>query len=185
MPDAHVRLASVADAPELARIQRDTWRFAYSELLGESVLAELASSDDALVEPVRQAVIDPDTTVHLATEGRWAVGWCVAGPAPVDETSPDDNAEDAASTGLLGTLLVEPRWGRRGHGGRLLAAAVDALATGGITRCVAWVPEPDEASLSFFVAHDWQPDGTVRTLRAEANGRGVVRELRLAAELND
>jgi len=50
------------------------------------------------------------------------VGFCAAGPAPDAELAAANGSlpADSASTGLVSTLLVEPRWGRRGHGGRLL-----------------------------------------------------------------
>jgi GNAT superfamily N-acetyltransferase len=44
-------------------------------------------------------------------------------------------------------LLVEPRWGRRGHGSRLLAAVVDLARTGGFRTGVTWVLQADTASL--------------------------------------
>jgi GNAT superfamily N-acetyltransferase len=83
---------------------------------------------------------------------------------------------DAARTGLVSALLVEPRWGRRGHGGRLLAAAAADFRERGLTRGIAWVPETDGASLSFYATAGWQPDGTVRTL--DAAGR-PLREVRV------
>src|SRR5689334_23769018 len=42
---------------------------------------------------------------------------------------------------LINTLLVEPRWGRRGHGSRLLAAAVDLAREEGFTRALTWTLE--------------------------------------------
>ena len=45
----------------------------------------------------------------------------------------------------LQALLVEPRWGRRGHGSRLLAATIDTARGGGVTRAVTWIPEDDRA----------------------------------------
>ena len=64
----------------------------------------------------------------------------------------------------IGALLVEPRWGRRGHGGRLLAAAAEALRAGGAHYGLAWVPEADEASRRFYARAGWEPDGAVRAL---------------------
>lgn len=177
MATSEVRLAAGNDAAELARIQRETWRFAYADLLPEAALLALRDGD-GLDEAVADAIRDRDTTVLIATEGDSVVGWCVAGPAPDAEPARD-------GTGLLGTLLVEPRWARRGHGGRLLDAAIRSIAEQGLPRCVTWVPEPDTASQGFFAKAGWEPDGTVRTLDATgtASGRTVVRELRLALEL--
>jgi GNAT superfamily N-acetyltransferase len=178
MAEAAVRPAVPADVQEIARIQRDTWRTAYRDLLPEDVLAGLDN-----VEAVRELVEQGTATVHVATEGEWTVGFCVVGAAPDSEVAEADGSlpEDAATTGLVATLLVEPRWGRRGHGGRLLAAAAETLRNLGATRGVSWVPEADRASLAFYASAGWQTDGVVRTL--DAGGR-PLREARVTGPVD-
>jgi GNAT superfamily N-acetyltransferase len=179
MADADIRPAAPADADELARIQIATWRTAYVEILPAGVLAGLDPA--TMAGQWRQAI--EHGTVFVATEGDWLVGFAAAGPAPEVESADakGNPPADAATVALIGTLLVEPRWARRGHGGRLLAAAGAALRATGATRGIAWVPEADSASLNFYRRAGWQPDGTVRTL--DAGGR-PVRELRLSGGLD-
>jgi GNAT superfamily N-acetyltransferase len=179
MADAAVRPAQPEDVAEIARIHRETWRTAYADLLPPSVFetfdereAELAWAD--AVEHAH---------VFLALEGQWTVGFCVAGSAPDQEVANADGSlpDDAPTTALISTLLVEPRWGRRGHGGRLIATAAHALRDQGATRAVAWVPEADRASTSFYARVGWVADGTVRTL--DAGGR-PLREVRMSGGLD-
>src|SRR5262245_52913353 len=115
MADATVRPAEPADAAEIARIQLDTWRAAYADLLPEQVLAELDAGEAELTW--RQTIEQGPAQVFVAFEGDWLVGLCAAGPAPEDETAAADGspAKDAATVALVSTVLVEPRWGRRGH----------------------------------------------------------------------
>lgn len=180
MAVAGVRSATREDAPTLAALHRVTWRAGYSELLPAGAL-------DALEAPrVQQAwadTIEGGATVLIATEGADPVGFVVAGPAPEEDVAAADGTlpSDAARTVLVSTLLVEPRWGRRGHGGRLLGAAAAALRDAGATRGIVWIPAEDPASLSFYRRAGWNPDGTVRTL--DAHGR-PLRELRLTGPLN-
>ncbi|HEV7908448.1 MAG TPA: GNAT family N-acetyltransferase [Pseudonocardiaceae bacterium] len=176
MADAAVRPAAPSDVAEIARIQRDTWRTAYAELLPAEVLDAL-DNEQAWRDAVEEG------TVFVATEGEWTVGFCVAGRAPEPEVTAADGRvpEDASTTALIGTLLVEPRWGRRGHGGRLLAAVTEHLREDGATRGVAWIPEADKASTSFYGSAGWTPDGTVRTL--DAGGR-PLREIRVSGSLS-
>jgi GNAT superfamily N-acetyltransferase len=178
MADAAVRTATPDDVAEIARIHRDTWRTAYAELLPAAVLdgIDLAESHQAWTEAVEHA------HVFVATEGDWTVGFCVAGSAPEQEVANADGTlpADAATVGQVSTLLVEPRWGRRGHGGRLIAAAAAALREQGATRGIAWVPEADKASIGFYRTVGWTTDGTVRTL--DAGGR-PLRELRVSGGL--
>lgn len=177
---ARVRAATPADASLLAALHRVTWRAAYAELLPPGALDGL---DTPQVQQVWADTVAGGATVLIATEGDHPVGFVVAGPAPASEVAAADGAlpPDAAYTVLVSALLVEPRWSRRGHGGRLLAAAAAVLRDAGATRGIVWVPAEDPASLNFYRRIGWEPDGTVRTL--DAHGC-ALREIRLTGSLN-
>ncbi len=166
--DVAVRAARPADVPEIARIQVDTWRTAYARFLPESVLAALDVT--AAAQAWEAAVVSPPSPAHhvlVATEGSHTVGFVAVGPSGEEDARPGEATVVA--------LLVEPRWGRRGHGSRLLAAAVDFLRNDGVTGLVAWVPDGDRASTAFYESAGWEPDGTARILEADG---GSVRERR-------
>jgi GNAT superfamily N-acetyltransferase len=114
--------------------------------------------------------------VLVALEQEWRVGFVALGPA--DDLEADD--PEPETTVAIALILVEPRWGRRGHGSRLLAAAVDHARGDGMTRAVAWLPEGDSASLDFLASAGWAPDGLVR---AFDTGAGELREIRLHTSL--
>lgn len=177
--DVSVRAAVPDDAAEIARIQVDTWRTAYRNVLPEPVLSGVSAS---AAEPVwRAAVTAPPSPRHhvlVAVEGRWRVGFVAFGPA--DDLEPEDPEQQ--TTVAIAPLLVEPRWGRRGHGSRLLAATVDHARADGMTRAVTWLPEGDTPSREFFLSAGWAPDGLVRALDT---GAGELREIRLHVALND
>lgn len=130
------------------------------------------------------AVSEPPTDRHhvlVAWEKNWRVGFVAFGPADTDTLVDDpDDLANADRTAAITTMLTEPRWGRRGHGSRLLAAAVDHLRVDGLTRLVTWVLEEDKASNAFFTTSGWEPDGWVRTLDLDGVG---VRERRLHTEI--
>ena len=174
MADAGVQTATAADLSEIIRIHRETWRLAYAELLPPEVLDAL-DTDDAWSHAVGGGA------VLKATEGEWTVGFVVASKAPEDEVARADGSlpEDAGTTALV-SVLVEPRWGRRGHGTRLVAEATKRLGETGATRGIAWVPEADKASRNFYERLGWTGDGTVRTL--DAGGR-PLREVRVSGAL--
>lgn len=180
MAQAGVRTATADDVESLAALHRDTWRVGYAELLPREVLDGLGGPESV---QAWSAAVDGGATVLIASEGDTDVGFCVAGPAPVEEIAAADGTPppDADSTALISTLLVEPRWGRRGHGGRLLAAASAQLRKAGARRGVAWVPAEDPASLGFYRWAHWKPDNTVRTL--DAGGR-PLREVRVTGSLD-
>jgi len=166
--DVAVRAARPADVPEIARIQVDTWRTAYARFLPESVLAALDVT--AAAQAWEAAVVSPPSPAHhvlVATEGSHTVGFVAVGPSGEQDARPGE-AEVAA-------LLVEPRWGRRGHGSRLLAAAVDFLRQDGVTGLVAWVPDGDRASTAFYESAGWEPDGAARILEADGGSARATR----------
>ena len=168
-----VRPAQVADVPEIARIQLATWSIAYGRFLPQTVLARFTIEDG--IAQWTAAVTEPPTPMHrvlVAYEHETAVGFVAFGPSD-DEDSRDD-------TGTIVTMLVEPRWGRRGHGSRMLAAATDLLREDGLTHLTAWVYDRDPASREFYVSAGWETDGVARILDADSV---EIREVRLHTDL--
>jgi GNAT superfamily N-acetyltransferase len=190
MADVSVRAARAGDADEIGRIQVQTWRTGYGAILPDSVLESL--TPELAAAAWRDAVLEPPTPRHhvlVAQEQTWTVGFAGFGPAadmiadeatagdadPAEDTAP---AEDAVPEGTveISPLLVEPRWGRRGHGSRLLAAVVDHARADGMQRAIVWIPEADTASREFYLSAGWAADGLVRALDT---GAGELREIRL------
>ena len=179
MADVSVRPAREEDAAEIGRIQVETWRAAYHDILPSAVLDVLSIAQAQAVW--RDAVVAPPSPQHrvlVALEQQWTVGFAGLGPAG----DPEPGDLDPTHTVAISALLVEPRWGRRGHGSRLLAAAVDHARTDGMTRAVVWIPEGDTASRDFFVSAGWAPDGLARALDT---GAGELREIRLHVGLEE
>lgn len=179
MADVSVRPATADDVPELARIQLDTWRLAYQTVLPEPVLEAL--NTEQIAASWHAAVSAPPSQRHhvlVAMEGEFRVGFTAFGP-DADRQPRDPEPERTAAISML---LVEPRWGRRGHGSRLLAAVADLSRPAGINRLVAWAPVADTASLQFYRSAGWEADGLRRDLDT---GAGTVTELRLHAALTE
>ena len=168
-----VRPARPADAPAIARVQAVTWRTAYRAVLPAEVLD---GWDEAAAAAAWQAAIaappTPGHTVLVALEQAVVVGFAAHGPA---ELSGDEHPHPAGPSSEVATLLVEPRWGRRGHGSRLLAAVTDLARAGGTARLQVWLPEQDAVSAGFFESAGWARDGWVRTLDT---GGAPLREVR-------
>lgn len=174
-----VRPAAVADAAEIARLQTETWQLAYRKVLPPEVLDGL---DPARFEAAwQQAIIAPPTDRHrvlIALDGDSRVGFAAFGP-DADRLDSDPAPEHTAA---ISALLVEPRWGRRGHGSRLLSAIAELAGVDGVHRLVAWVAVADAVSLEFYRSAGWAADGAQRGLDT---GAGTVSELRLHTTLVD
>ncbi|MER7889673.1 GNAT family N-acetyltransferase [Micromonospora sp. NPDC094482] len=165
----YVRPARPEDAGEIARIQLATWRVAYRRILPRHVLDNL---DEAwLARRWTAAVQEPPSGAHRVlvaveqAEQSYLVGFAASGPADAEALAPGEPAEGLGDGVVAVTdLLVEPRWGRRGHGSRLLAASVDLWREDGADRAVAWAFDADEATRKFLTSTGWEPDGAVRAL---------------------
>jgi GNAT superfamily N-acetyltransferase len=178
--EVSVRPAHPDDAAAVARVQVITWRTAYREVLPVAVLDDW--DEDAAVASWRAAVATPPTPGHgvlVALERDQIVGFAAYGPA---ELTPGEAPDPAGPTTEIATLLVEPRWGRRGHGSRLLAAVADLARATGAARLQVWLPETDRVSADFYESAGWAPQGWLRTLDT---GGAPLREVRWHTLLPD
>lgn len=178
MADVSVREARRDDVAEIARVHATTWQYCYQSIVPAPVLESLtvAAASDAWHE----AVVRPPSRRHhvlVAFEQQWLVGFLAVGPA--DDLEVSDPAQD--TTAAIGPIIVEPRWGRRGHASRLMAAAVDHARTDRLTRAISWVPEGDTATRKFLLGAGWEPDGLARTLET---GAGELTEIRFHVSLS-
>lgn len=177
MADVSVRAARADDVGEIARIQVETWRYGYRSIVPAAVLD--AVTLEVATAAWTAAVTAPPSPRHhvlVALEQEWRVGFIALGPA--DELQPDD--PEPETTLSIGPLIVEPRWGRRGHASRLMAAAVDHGRQDGMTRAISWIPEGDTVTREFLIGTGWAPDGLARALDT---GAGELREIRLHVSL--
>ncbi|GAA2634691.1 GNAT family N-acetyltransferase [Dactylosporangium fulvum] len=174
-----VRPARLDDVVEITRIQLTTWRVAYRRLLPKHILDQL--DEDWITRRWREAIAEPPSPQHrvlVAIEQRespdagpgssYVVGFVASGPADDTALAPDEDhrALDKAleDTAAITDLLIEPRWGRRGHGSRLLAASVDLWRTDGFTTALAWTFADDTVTRRFLEGAGWAPDGVSRSL---------------------
>lgn len=175
MADVSVRPARPEDAEQVARVQLSTWRTAYTDLLPAAVLDAPPEQVAALWLNAIETPPTPRHRVLVAMERFELVG--VAASTPTE-----DEDLDVGSTAELTTLLVEPRWGRRGHGSRLVAASVEHWRGDGARLAVTWVWERDPATRGFLTGAGWEPDGAARGLDT---GERVQRQLRWHTDLRE
>jgi len=165
-----VRPAHVDDAAEIARIQLTTWRYAYRRILPRHVLDGI---DEEWMRLRWQTSIDappsPRHRVLVAVEQAdrsYPVGFAAAGEADEASLAADEDPATVLRPDVASVtdLLVEPRWARRGHGSRLLAACTDHWREDGFMTAWAWAFEADPAMRAFLTSAGWEPDGVTRAL---------------------
>jgi GNAT superfamily N-acetyltransferase len=185
MATGYVRPARPGEAAEIARIQLATWRTAYRRLIPRQVLDGL--DEATMAEQWAEAITAPPTRRHhvlVAIEQGdrdHTVGFAATGPADDAALAPDEKPLPD-SVAAVTDILVEPRWGRRGHGSRLLSAAVAIWRADGFDTAVAWAFEQDPATRKFLTSAGWAPDGEARALDIDDL---LVPQLRLHVMLHD
>lgn len=165
-----VRPASVDDAPTVARLQLAVWRQSFASLLPASAV----NTDPTEHSASWANRIQRGGPVLLALEGTEPVGFAAA-------TSDPDRRNLLDTLGEIEVLHVEPRWGRRGHGGRLLVATAAELRRLGARTGRWWVPQVDTATTRFLTAAGWAEDGVRRELDT---GAAPIIELRWSGTLD-
>ncbi len=182
----YVRAARPGEAGEIARMQVSTWRVAYRRLLPAGVLDQLDES--WMADRWHTAITSPPTPRHrvLVAVEQGAqdhlVGFAASGPADAQAAMPDEQHPPGADTAAITDLLVEPRFSRRGHGSRLLAASVQHWREDGFATAVTWAFEADRATRDFLAAAGWEPDGATRALDVDDL---LVPQVRLHTRLGD
>ncbi|MCU1586577.1 MAG: acyltransferase [Frankiales bacterium] len=166
MADVSVRPARPADAEHVAHVQLETWKAAYGDLLPSSALELPLDQVAAVWLNAIEAPPSPQHRVLVALDQQEVVGFAASEPM-------DEGVE-------LSTLLVDPRWGRRGHGSRLLAAAAEHWRGEGMELAVTWAFDADAVLLGFLESSGWAPDGHTRSLDT---GEQVLPQRRLHTSL--
>src|SRR5687768_18025329 len=118
--DVSCRVAWADDAPAIARLQlrvreQDLGHLLPADLLGADVAAAEAAWRQALTRPA-----DARVRVLVGLERNRVCGFVITSPASDPDTDPVVDAE-------LMELTVDPDERGKGHGSRLLQAAVDTM----------------------------------------------------------
>ena len=144
-----VRHATSADADAIGRVQVDTWRVAYADLLPQETI-------DAFDVGTRQEMWReglgrtprPGSATFVALVEDEVVGFATVGASYSEE-----------GTGELYAIYVDPpRWGI-GAGRALIERAEASLRESGFSKALLWVLAGNEQAERFYRAAGWERDG--------------------------
>jgi ribosomal protein S18 acetylase RimI-like enzyme len=174
--DVSVRVAWADDAEAIAAVQARAWATSYAGLLPAA--GDLRPADFAQLW--RDALTHPADARHralVALERNRVVGFAITTPA----TDPDC---DPVSDGEVMELTVDVEEQGKGHGSRLVQAAVDTMVADRFTRAVTWLVADDDDTRAFLTDAGWAPDGAHRTLDLDGSGTTQVKQVRLHTALS-
>src|SRR3954462_5973011 len=168
--DVSVRIAWADDAEAIAAIQARAWATSYAGLVPAA--GELREADFAQLW--RDALTRPADARHralVALERNRVVGFAITTPA----TDPDC---DQGTDGELMELTIDAAERGKGHGSRLVQAAVGTMVADRVTRAVTWLVADDDDLRNFLTEAGWAPDGAHRTLDLDGTGTTQVKQVR-------
>jgi ribosomal protein S18 acetylase RimI-like enzyme len=160
-----VRLATLDDAPAIARVHVVAWQAAYRGMMPDSLLDSLsvAERESGWRQRLAAGVAEARpiwVVVEEAVEGLVLTGFCATGP-PRDVDLAGDAA--AGEIGEIYAINLDPAaWGR-GHGRALFEHAVADLGRRGCVAVVLWVVADNARARRFYEAAGMQPDGREQT----------------------
>jgi GNAT superfamily N-acetyltransferase len=178
-----VRPARLIDAAAFAGVQHRSWT-ATSAALGIPEPPDLAHMELAW----QRAITAPPSDRHhswVAVE-RTAQSERVRGIAAIAPASDPDLGKSQCVELLV--LAVDPTSRGRGHGSRLLSAAMQSATDAGEHEAVAWVASADDVLRRFLEQSGWAADGAFRTLSQgsdeSSHDSPALRQVRLATSLS-
>ena len=170
--DVSVRIAWADDAAAIAELQLRTWQEQYADVLPPEALPQDSGAAASAWHEALRRPQDARNRVLVALERNRVCGFAIVGPA----SDPDC---DPVVDGEMQELTVAPDERGKGHGSRLLQAAVDTMLADRFTRAVTWTLSTDDATRVFLSEAGWAPDGGHRTLDLDGTGTTQVKQVRL------
>lgn len=170
-----VRTAWPAEAADIAPIQRRVW---VEEWSAEEAAALLSGTDlRSMAEAWNEAIVRPPEArcrVLVALEGQQVVGFAATAPSDDEDAGPRD--------GMVTEFAIDPVARGKGHGSRLMNAAIDTLRTDGFTTATWWLRTTNDPLRAFLQSAGWQPDGATQVFTADDEGF-TVKQVRLRVQI--
>jgi GNAT superfamily N-acetyltransferase len=167
--DVSVRVAWADDAAAVAEVQSRAWWAGYELSLDPAAATQAWAT--ALRSPG-----DARNRVLVALERNRVVGFAVVSPAADPDCDPLVDAE-------LTELVVDSAERGKGHGSRLLQAAVDTMRADRFTRALTWASVGADELRQFLAEAGWAPDSAHRELDLDGSGATTVKQVRLHTAL--
>ena len=144
-----IREARPGDERAVAGVHVRAWKSAYRGLLPDEYLDALEPEDRI----PRYTLGAGEPVTLLAIEGGSVLGFATFGAS---------RDEDAAESGELFALYVDPGRQRAGAGRALLAQTRARLAARGHEQAIVWVLRGNDGAERFYEADGWSRDGATR-----------------------
>lgn len=184
-----IRPGSPTDAPDIARVRRDSWHAAYEGIIPAPIIDRATGLGAAAANPppYRRTVVaevgEHPAVVGYASFGperRVATAFIPAGsPAEAHPGNPLTADGQAGLVAELYALYVTSAWWSTGTGRALMDHVLTALKAAGYPRVVLWVLADNTRARRFYELAGFTADGGTNII----TGLGGVLEIRYTRDL--
>ena len=186
-----IRAGSVADAAQIAEVQRVSWFGAYTGIIADEIIDRVTALDDGArvrqsfrTRPWQRMIVAvPDGEGGEDGEDGAIVGYAAFGPetdvlgAPWPHPLSTDGEERRVAE--LYALYVRPAWWSTGTGRALMDRVLARSVAVGYSSLTLWVLQDNRRARRFYERAGFGPDGATNVL----TGLGDVLELRYRQQL--
>ena len=145
-----IRLATPADADDMARVVMRSWDVAYKDIVPDDVLREKNATRPA---QYKRIITEENTTYYvIQTDGKTVGIMCVA-------PTQDDDLSDSVYE--LQVLYLHPDYYRKGLGAQAMAFAFDIARGLGKTAMTLWVLTENTNAIRFYEKCGFTADGRI------------------------
>lgn len=138
-----IREARLEDAPDLAKVQVDTWRTTYGSIVPDQYLAEMTYEEREQKWALRLSSIDDFFTFVVVDDASNIVGFVRGGL---------NHDNDPFYQGELHAIYILKEYQGKGIGRQLTTVLVKRLLASGIQSMLLWVFAENHAARRFYEA---------------------------------
>jgi ribosomal protein S18 acetylase RimI-like enzyme len=155
MDNLTVRESSTDDIPSLAKIQVETWQYAYKGQLPDDFLKSLSVEEKQKKWTEIPSHPLPKAKVFVGVADHRIVGYCTMG------ASRDDDAGN--TVGELMAIYTDTDFMNQGIGSALMAEGLAYLKATGFKQATLWVLTSNQKTRHFYEHKGWSADGRTKT----------------------
>lgn len=152
LADPVVRRVTPRDVAAVTRLQVESWRVAYVDLIPAAYLAAMSAAERERRHLSRVTDPEPRAAYLLAERDGEIIGMTNVGPSRDDDL-------DAATVGEIRAMYALPAAWSTGVGNALMRAALAHLRDAGFTAATLWVLEGNQRARAFYERWGFTPDG--------------------------
>lgn len=149
-----IRVATGADAAEIARVHVISWQAAYRGLMPDAILDSLNVSHRTLCW--QEILAQPHIGVFVAEENSRIVCFCDLIPSR-------DRDSDSKSVAEIAAIYIHPEYWRKGIGRVLCDSAIREAQKLRFAFMTLWVLKTNSAAIQFYQNMGFAPDGATKT----------------------